>query len=93
MSNDDQPGFCDDPNTVAPDSDDDGPGFYMNTYPLDKDYWVDGFGWGDAKSVDSSQSLEPTSVGKPPSAAAQCAVPHSPGRRGARTGGTAARCF
>ena len=47
----DKPGFCDNPNIIAPDSDDEGSGFYISTYPLDKDYWVDGFGWEDDENV------------------------------------------
>ena len=33
-----QPGFRDHPNVVK-----DGDGFYIDRYPLDKDYWVEGY--------------------------------------------------
>ena len=38
-----QAGFCDHPNLVNPESDDDSQGFYIDEYVLDKDHWEDGF--------------------------------------------------
>jgi len=38
-----QPGFCDHPKLVNPESDDDLQGFYIDEYVLDMDHWKDGF--------------------------------------------------
>ena len=43
----DKPGFRDNPSIVDPDKDENESGFYLSTYPFDKDNWTEGFGWED----------------------------------------------
>lgn len=38
-----QQGFCDNPQVVNPEIDDDPQGFYIDEYLLDMDHWEDGF--------------------------------------------------
>jgi hypothetical protein len=38
-----QPGFCDYPRLIDPLVDDEGSGFYLDEYELDKDHWREGF--------------------------------------------------
>ena len=38
-----QPGFCDHPNLVNPEVDNDSQGFYIDEYYLDMDHWEEGY--------------------------------------------------
>jgi homoserine kinase type II len=41
------PGFCNAPSLIDPTTSDYVSGFYLDTYPLDKSHWVEGFGVSD----------------------------------------------
>jgi len=38
-----QPGFCEHPRLLNPSVDDEGSGFTLDEYELDKDHWIEGF--------------------------------------------------
>ena len=38
-----QPGFCDKPELINPEIDEDEAGFYISEYKLDKDHWTEGY--------------------------------------------------
>jgi hypothetical protein len=38
-----QPGFCDVPRLIDPNTDDDEQGFYIDEYELDQDHWTEGY--------------------------------------------------
>lgn len=41
----DKPGFRDSPGIIEGESGQGESGFYLSKYPLDKDHWIEGFGW------------------------------------------------